>query len=102
ECMQKGALHMSSFRIALGRSRARPLAATLSRRLVRFARRDLAACIAALCLVPLAGSQIALAAEHSGAQRHAAALAHEEAPVLFFGESWHHAAGAPIEMPVTQ
>ena len=90
---------MSSSRTAHRRPGVRSLAAALSRH-AYFTRRGFSGWMAALSLVALAGGQSALAAEHSGAQRPHAAP--EAEPTLFFGESWQHAAGAPIELPLTQ
>lgn len=57
---------------------------------------------AAITLIALAGSQNATAAEHTGAQRHAAGAAHQEALPLFFSESWRRPAGGAVEAPAMQ
>jgi hypothetical protein len=57
---------------------------------------------AAIALAALAGSRNAVAAEHSGARRHAPAAAHEQAVPLFFSESWRRTSAGPVEASVTQ
>lgn len=57
---------------------------------------------AAVALLGLAGSGYAMAAEHSGAQRHAPGAVHAQAVPLFFSESWHRPAAGPVEASVTQ
>ena len=96
---------MSSSRTAHGRSRARPLSAARSRRLVSFACRGCSVWItAAIMLVVLTGGRDAIAAEHSDTQGPApgATRVRAEPLPLFFGESWRHAPGGPVEASVTQ
>jgi hypothetical protein len=57
---------------------------------------------AAITLVALAGSRSAVAAEHSGVQRHAPAGFHPQAVPLFFSESWRRPSAGPVEASVTQ